>query len=155
MEKMMLSKYKKCWIMVTDSRQARIFRYERPKNTLIQLSVKTSAQHWRLAKKLSQPASGRAFDRSGKGRHIIERHSGAEEKIERKFLKRLLSDLEKSARQGKFEHLVLIADPRSLGHLREYSGGGLKKYIIEEFPLDLAHVPTDDLSEHVGKLLHP
>jgi len=151
----MLPKYKKCWVMVTDSRIARIFRYEQEKSSLIQLSVKTSARHWRLAKRLSQPAAGRAFDRSGKGRHIITRHSGAEEKIERKFLRELLPDLEKSARQGKFDHLVLIADPRSLGHLREYLGDGLKKYIIKEFPLDLAHVPTADLSEHVRKLLNP
>jgi len=151
----MLAKLDKCWVVVADSALARIFRYDQEDQKLIQLSVKSPARHWRLAKRLSQPATGRVFDSVGKGRHTMNRPADAEEKIERKFLTSLVHELKKKARQGRFERLVLIADPRSLGLIREKSGALLQNYIIEEAPLDLAHVPTKELMGHVKKILYP
>ncbi|PHZ85790.1 hypothetical protein CRD36_03675 [Paremcibacter congregatus] len=151
----MSSKFKKCWVGVMDGGYARFYRYERANRKLILLYERDVEALQNLAEKMAEPSAGRVFDRFGQGRHVVERRNMAEEKIERKFVKDLIDELEKAAGQGKFEHLALIAAPRALGYVREYMGDSLKDTIIGEFPLDLVHVPLKDLEEQVDDLLNP
>lgn len=61
--------------------------------------------------------------------------------------------LEKVWASGRFDRIILTAEPQLLGDLRAHLPEALAGAIYAELPKDLVHVPTDDLAKHFSKTI--
>lgn len=61
--------------------------------------------------------------------------------------------IQHGASRKEFDHLVLIADPRTLGKLRKNLRSSLKRVVHKESNLDLTHLTDLELAARVSDLL--
>jgi protein required for attachment to host cells len=54
---------------------------------------------------------------------------------------------------GAFEHLAIIADPRTIGRLRRHMSKALAGRVTEEHTMDLASLPLGKLEPRVRSVL--
>ncbi|HSM53307.1 MAG TPA: host attachment family protein [Erythrobacter sp.] len=92
-----------------------------------------------------QAAGGvRAWGKSGL--EETDWHKVAEER----FAEHIAERLGEGASQGRFEKLVVIADPRTLGNLRDAYSADLKAAIVAEIAKDLTNHPLDQIEAVIG-----
>ena len=66
-----------------------------------------------------------------------------------RFAEDVAGRLDQWATSGRFQHLVVIADPRSLGALRNVYGEKLKSLIVAEIDKDLTNLPLDKIEASI------
>lgn len=96
---------------------------------------------------------GRAFDTAGQGRHAMEPHSDPHENEQRRMHHELAAYLDKEAKQGAFDRLVIVAPPKALGILRAELSGAVGARVTGELNKDLTRVPIHALAAHLGPIL--
>ncbi|MEX6508417.1 host attachment family protein [Jiella sp. M17.18] len=83
------------------------------------------------------------------------RHSSANPDSDREeedgFAAAAARHLNRLAIQGAFEHLFLVADPRTLGELRRHVHPQLASRLIGELPKDLVAHPVGDIAEAIRR----
>ena len=57
--------------------------------------------------------------------------------------------LERGLSEGAFGKLVLVAEPKLLGELRENLSRGLKETVVAELNKDYVHLGTEEIRKHV------
>ncbi len=92
---------------------------------------------------------GRVFDSGGAGRHSMEHASEPVREREKRFAESLCSVLEKKRVAKKFDRLVVVAAPQTLGDLRNAMSAGVAEVVHAELDKDLTHVPNKDLPRHL------
>lgn len=70
---------------------------------------------------------------------------------EDRFAEDLAGKLSGWASEGRFERLVVIADPDTLGTLRQAYGDDLKAKIEVEIDKDLTNLPLEDIENSIQK----
>ncbi len=105
------------------------------------------------ARDIQADEPGRAFDRSGKGRHAMEYPNDPQRLIERKFLGDVVDRLNKLSQKPSFDRLVLVAPPRALGDLRKLLSKALSRKVYSEINKDLTHIAQHDLSGHFDDVI--
>ena len=96
---------------------------------------------------------GRVFDSSGAGRHSMEYASDPTRELEKQFASSLCTVLAKKRAAKKFDRLILVAAPRTLGDLRASMSADLKDVVHAEVTKDLTHVPNNELSRHLESVI--
>ncbi len=71
---------------------------------------------------------------------------------EQRFAKDLAADLMKWAEKGRFQKLVVIADPRTLGELRAAYADQLKEKLVAEIDKDFTNSPIEQIETALGKI---
>lgn len=71
------------------------------------------------------------------------------------FAQQIATRLEEDRARGAPEHLVLVAEPRFLGLLREALPAAMRQLVTEEIHKDLVHEPAEHLQAHLAHLLCP
>lgn len=69
-----------------------------------------------------------------------------------RFAKDLAADLMKWASSGRFQELVVIADPRTLGELRGAYADQLKEKLVAEIDKDFTNSPIEQIEMALNKL---
>jgi protein required for attachment to host cells len=69
------------------------------------------------------------------------------------FARELAERLEEAVHAHRFERLVLVAAPKTLGDLRELLPDPVKSRVVAEIDKDLTRVPLRDLPKHLGSVL--
>lgn len=59
--------------------------------------------------------------------------------------------LNKQSLDGKIEHLVIVADPRSLGEMRKHFHADLTGKIVGEFAKDLSRRPLEEIASLIAE----
>lgn len=59
--------------------------------------------------------------------------------------------LNEKAISGKFEHIVIIADPKTLGEMRRHYHAELKSRLVGEIDKTLTGEPTDRIEKAIAK----
>lgn len=90
---------------------------------------------------------GRVHDRIGPARHAAERPTSGGEQDRRKFVDKIVGHLHKSCLAGKFDRLILVAEPSLLGLLRPALSPAVAGLVVGEIPKDLSRVETSALLE--------
>jgi protein required for attachment to host cells len=131
------------------------------------------AASWQVAGRLVDPKArlhdrdlvsdrpGRVFDRAppANGRRgAVAHHATDGERSPRKheatlFARRIVAELERARRQGRFDKLLLIAGPPFLGVLRTALTKSLRAMTIAEVPKDLVHRPERIVRTYVSDAL--
>ena len=131
------------WVAVGDSSGARIFKFDKPSDP------------WTLVEAIKGDGSGADTGTRDFGKKASE-HKGAlhghgdiekseKETAERRFAHVLVHELERGLAELAFGRLVLVAQPKLLGELRENLSRGLQAKIVAEVSKDYVHLAPDEL----------
>jgi protein required for attachment to host cells len=138
------------WVLVADSGYARIFALRKEPAEFTEVQELISDSRHQTNRDLVSDASGRIADvRGGPSSHTMQPRSDPHDQAEQAFSARLVKNLEQAANKHLFERLVIIADPKTLGRLRQNMSKNLAARISHEVNRDLVGLPPDELERRV------
>jgi protein required for attachment to host cells len=149
----MMNRQPKHWVLVADSGQARILELQRKPYEFHLVSDQVSATQHQTNKELISDASGRVYSAKGAGTHAMAPRADPHEQAEEQFVRSLAKTLEKANRLGAFDHLAIIADPKTLGRLRRCMDKAVASRVTEEHTMNLASLPLGTLEPRVCAVL--
>jgi protein required for attachment to host cells len=141
------------WIVVADRGRALVFENTGPGKGVKRAAMPEKASPHRAAREIMADKPGRAFDSKGQGRHAMEPQTDPVKVELRHFLAEVIGDLSRAHRDKKFDRLVLIAPPVSLGEMRKLLPQELEQLVIGEIDKDLTHVNANELARHLGEVM--
>jgi protein required for attachment to host cells len=143
----------KHWVLVADGGQARILELIKKPFEFRQIQELVSESQHQSSRDLVSDANGRAFHVQGPSSHVKQPRSDPHDRAEQQFSLTLVRKLEKMAGLGAFDHLLIIADPKTLGRLRRQMSKSLSNRVSEELNLDLAGLPLNELEPRIRAIL--
>ena len=126
----MLKIYPDCWVMVADGSEARLFTNV---GNVTRVSLKQE-QHLSPENLLDDGPSGH--------RPPEENEQAADEAT---FAKQLAQRLNAAALHDEYEHLVLMADPQTLGQMRPQLHVETQKRLVGEIAKTMTGAPLEDI----------
>lgn len=142
------------WALVTNGGRARIVALKRHPAEFEEIADWASPTRHSPSRALESDASGRLHRVRGLGTHVLEPRTSARDQEEQRFIEKLLERLAQAQDAGEFESLVLVADPKSLGRIRDQISNGLRKRVVLELNLDLTRLDSGDLQNRLREALH-
>jgi protein required for attachment to host cells len=143
----------KYWVLVANSGQARILEMQRKPYRFHQVSELNSETQHLTNKDIVSDASGRVYHTQGPGTHSMNPRSDPHENAEQQFSRGLAQKMEKAARLGRFDQLLVVADPKTLGRLRQQMNKAVEGKVTEEVALDLVKLPLSQLEPRLKQVL--
>ena len=111
---------KSSWVIVADESAATIYAREARRAPLSELTQLSNETGRKKAGDLISDRGGRSFDSHGQGRHtMMKEQSGPKKRAAVAFAKDIASRVTNAVRDGACDEIVLIAEPRFLGVLRD------------------------------------
>lgn len=143
----------KTWILIADGSKARIARNDGPGRGV--KAVSGGEFHGRNlpSREIASDRPGRSFDSAGRGRHAMEPPTDPREHEKQAFITRVAAFLDKKAKQGSYDRLVLVAPPRVLGYLRNGLSDAVRHKVTAELGKDLTQVPLHELVDYLAPVL--
>lgn len=150
------------WILIADGAKARVLAYDRKSRKLSPAFPHEFTGTTAQSKEIASDRQGRSFDSAGRGqpgdagaqgRHAMEPRTDPQRHAEHSFARDLAHHLQDAANGGRFDALVLVAAPKTLGDLRELLPATVKKKITAEVDKDLTNLPERDLPKHLESVL--
>jgi len=143
-------------IVVADRSDARFYDAHHANSHLQLVGELTDPQARLRDRDFKSDRPGRVFDHaSGPGRRGAVAHhaTGGERTPSRHeaeaFAHRIVKALEQAQQSGHFERLVLIAEPRFLGELREVMPKSLVNAVVLSVNKDLVHQDDQTIRKHL------
>ena len=138
------------WALVADSGRARIFALSKEPALFHEVQELVSDSQRQTNRELVSDASGRIANvKGGPSSHAMQPRSNAHDLGETAFCSSLVEKLEQAANRNLFEGLVIFADPKTLGRLRQNMSKGLTARITGEVNRDLVAQPVGELERRV------
>ena len=138
------------WVLVADSGYARIFALQKQPAEFREVKELVSDTRHKLTREIMSDSSGRIANvAGGASSHSMQPGSDAHDLAEQNFCSKLIDILEKGAEKNRFEQLFIIADPKTLGRLRQNMSKSLASRVAAEVNRDLASVPPESLEKRV------
>jgi len=137
------------WILVADSGNARILEIKRTPAEIRMVHKLTSETLHMRSGDLKSDASGRSFHVQGPSSHSKKPRSDAHDQAEKEFSRILVAKLELAAQHKSFERLLIAADPKTLGRLRQYMTKALTARVTDEWNVDLTGIPMAPLEKRL------
>ena len=141
------------WLLLAGGAHAQVVQNDGPGKGVSAVKGATWDQHLAKNQEIMADRPGRSFDRMGDQRHSIEPTSDPKRLQESAFLGEICGYLAEAAREGRFDRLVLVAEPRALGLLRKQLGSGLKGKLHAELDKDLSKIPVKELPERLKDII--
>ncbi|MEQ8357080.1 MAG: host attachment protein [Kiloniellaceae bacterium] len=141
------------WIVIADGAQARILENKGPGKGLTPLPKEARHQAHRPSREIDADRPGRTHDRNGPGRHAMEPPTDAHRDEKRRFAEQLAERLNDATKQDRYDRLVLVAPPKTLGDLRQALSKETNARITGELAKDLTPISDHELPGHLGKML--
>lgn len=148
----MPTKTKTTWILVADGAKARILERRAPGGPLTPVSNQcfTEFEARQSTRETGTDRPGRVHESADVARHAMEPRVDWHRFAKEQFAKRVADALESAAKRHKFEALILIAPPRTLGDLRGVLGRNAASLVESEVGRDLTNLPDHELPEHLA-----
>jgi protein required for attachment to host cells len=126
------------WVVVASSTRCRIFTQQTHSGPLLQIDEIDHPEGRLRGRDLSSDRPGRSFDSHGHGRHAMGQPVDALEQENIRFAKTVASRIDQARKKDRFGRLVLVADPRFLGHLRQGLSTATRHRLTTELQKNLA-----------------
>lgn len=127
----------KTWILAANRTRARLFELDEREHDISEIEDFANPEGRAPAGSRGENRPPRTFDSMGEGRHAIEPRTEPVLKFAERFARRISSVLEDGRTRHKFEHLMLVAPPRFLGHLRDCMPDNLRVCVVREVSKDM------------------
>jgi len=145
----MAARHKPTWIAVLDGAQARFFALRKGDDGQI-FEEAAPALNADLSRE-DRGKPGRAFASAGGGlRHAVEPRSNARKLEKHNFAREVAEALDAALAERRYDRLVLVAPPRSLGELRELLSARVRACTSQEVPKDLTKLAPAALWEKLS-----
>ena len=141
------------WILVADSARARFFSVDSATAPLKAFDQIVHPEGRLHDKDMTSDRPGRAFDSSGEGRHATGSSVSPKEQESVRFAKTIASYLDQGRVNNSYGSLVLVADPRFLGHIRDAVPSEVAKLVSLEVNKDLSKAKEGEIRKHLPEQL--
>ena len=135
------------WVVLASSTRCRIFTQHKHSAPLEELEDMVHPEGRLHARDLGTDRPGRSFDSAGAGRHGMGQPVSPTEQENIRFAKTVASRLDTARKQHAFDRLVLVADPRFLGHLRQGMTPATRNCLTTELQKNLADADPETIRE--------
>ncbi len=147
---------RKVWIVVADGARARILRAEGADHRIVPVREEVSETARLKAMDLMADKPGRTQNRlHDQGRHAMEPDTDPKRVEKERFARHLAGLLEQELHRGRFNELVLVAAPRTIGDLRAALSDRVRQAVRQEVAKDLTGVPDSELEAQLKPLIWP
>jgi protein required for attachment to host cells len=146
-------KPKRTWVLIADGGNAKVFESERPGSDLTQVEGMTLTADLPANRDILTDRPGRTHESQGRARHAKENPSDPHRELKRAFARRLAGILEARLAEQRFDRLVLVAPPATLGDLRDALPKSVKARVTAELAHDLVKTPHSELPGHLEGVL--
>lgn len=144
---------KNTWVVVAHRAGARIFEHAGPAMGLTLVEEIAHEEGRKKGSELDSDRAGMTFSRKGPGRHPMGAEDASHDRLATSFAKELGNRLATGRNARRFEHIVLVAEPRFLGMLRDALDAQTTALVAASIGKDLAHVAQRDLPAHLESVL--
>ena len=141
------------WIVVADAGRARVLQNDGPGKGVKEVPGTDMVGPHRRDRDIMADRPGRSFDSAGHGRHAMEPPTDPKRAEQHAFFADVAERLEAAARGGRFDRLVLVAEPRALGELRHLLAPAVAARVSAELDKDLTHLSAAEIGERLGGVL--
>jgi len=142
------------WVVVADSGCARIFELDKTPPVFREVQELISDSRHKTSRELVSSASGRIANvKGGPSSHTMQPRSDAHDLAEQAFCSRLAKILQQAVNRNLFDSLVIVADPRTLGRLRQEMNKSVTARIKAEVNRDWVGLQPGDLERRVREEL--
>lgn len=135
------------WVVVASSTRCRIFTQRKHSGPLRQLEEIEHPEGRMRARAFASDRPGRTFDSAGQGRHAMGQSVDPLEQENIRFAKTVATRIDAARKKDRFDSLVLVADPRFLGHLRQGLSSATRHRLTSELQKNLADADPTTIRE--------
>lgn len=128
------------WVVVADGERARIFEAQGAAGPLVEIACLVHEETRAAERELASDKPGRIAGGQGQGAHGLEEPHHFKAREAERFARQVSAHLEAAAREDCYQHLVVCAAPRFLGHLRRVLPRLVQGRLSREIHKDLAHI---------------
>ncbi len=146
----MPTKTKRTWILVADGARALLVSNEGPGRALKTVPGREIKIENPPTRELGSDKPGRSRESVGGARHAIAPRTDWHDQRKEDFAREIARGLDADAADGRFDRLVLVAPPATLGHIRAALKPATRKLVGAEINKDLTHLPVDELAPHLA-----
>jgi len=142
----------KTWILVADGARARILLSEGWQSGLALVHSEENEASTEPTRDLGSDRPGRVHDSADVGRHAMAPRVDWQRQEKAQFAARMAAYLNKGAKDGAFDRLVLVAPPQALGDLRAKLDKCARTRVSAELNKDLTNLAEHELPAYLEKI---
>lgn len=135
------------WILAASRARARLFEFDEAQRNLSEIEAYAHMEGRAPSGSRGDNRPSRSFDSKGAGRHAVEPHTEPVLKHAERFARRIAASLEDGRTHHRFDHLILVAPPQFLGHLRRCMPANLRDHVVREVGKDMTRSPADAIRD--------
>jgi protein required for attachment to host cells len=149
----MVMKSERTWVVVADGAHARVLQFTPEKPRLeavpdLAFTIDLPATH-----DLVSDRPGRVFESHGHASHAKAPRSDPHRELKRNLAHTIADALQTSLAGQRYDKLILVAPPATLGDLREALAKAVRARVSAELHQDLVKLPADELQTHLAGVL--
>lgn len=133
------------WILVADGKRGRILQQLGPLSHLEAVGGGTYEQPQHKTSEIGADRPGRVHESVGGAHHAVAARVDWHRAEKCEFARKLAAQIEDEAWKDRFDRLVLVAPPRTLGELRAALGPCARGRLSGDLDKDLTSASTDDI----------
>jgi protein required for attachment to host cells len=148
---------KRTWVVVADAASAKILTLEgaqTDQDPAIGATFENPAVHGH-SRDLVSDKPGRAMESMGTMRHAQEPKTDPHRQAKLAIARDIAAYLARANNEHKFDELVLVAPPTTLGDLRAVLDKAVAKRVAGEIGKDVTKLPASDVVAQVRAVLRP
>ena len=146
-------KRKRTWVLVADGGYAKVFQSEGRNSELVPVEGMIFSADLPANRDILTDRPGRVFESQGRARHAKENPSDPHRELKRAFARTLAGILETGLVEKRFDRLVVVAPPVTLGDLRDALPKSVQSKVVAELAQDLVKTPHSQLAGHLEEVL--
>lgn len=141
------------WVLVADGARARVLMTRGWEHGLEPVGHHEFVGDRRRTREIGAERPGRVFESADSSRHAYAPRVDWHEFEKERFAREMAGMLNRARVEQRFDRLVLVAPPATLGDLRRELDRATVRTVFAELPKDLTHVEVRDLPAHLEKIM--
>lgn len=146
-------KPERTWIVIADGAHAKVFEHTAGNPKLEPVNGVGFATHLPRTSEIVTDRPVRSYESKGHARHAKTERSDPHRELKRASAERLAGMLKSGLAAKRYEQLILVAPPVTLGDLREALPKGVQSRVVGELAQDLVKTPQGQLRRHLRDML--
>ena len=140
------------WIVVANNSRARFFTAENESSPLTEVDAMSHEEGRLHDREITSDLPGKIKGEGAVG-HAFEQPTDPKKHEEDQFAHLVARHLEAAHNEGKFNQLLLVAEPSFLGLLRHHLSDQLKKVVCFELDKNIATLTPAEIRAHLPEYL--
>ncbi|MGE0790916.1 MAG: host attachment protein [Sandaracinaceae bacterium] len=139
-------------VVVAQRARARLFLQHEPRGALTEVADLVHPTARLRESDLKSDRPGRVHERVGEVRHAMGQHESPQEHEAATFAREIADAVRASRERGDHDRLVLVAEPRFLGELRQHLDRVSARALVGEVHRELTDRSAQDIAGYLAEL---